>query len=167
MFDEQNFATFDSMKQVKREFMVEAWEASELPDVDQELLRKAHEAAAHAYAPYSNFRVGAAVRLSSGKIVQGSNQENMAYPSGLCAERTAFFAAGSQFHGEEIEAAAVVTDLSMPTVDFSPCGGCRQVMVESELRNGNPIRFLTQPGFGEVLVSANVSQFLPMTFRLP
>ena len=155
------------MKELKREFVLEAWEAIDLPLRDQELLKVAHEAALKAYAPYSNFQVGAAIRLASGKIITGSNQENMAYPSGLCAERTAFFAAGSQFPGEEIEAAAVVTDLSMPTVDFSPCGGCRQVMVESELRNGKPIRFLMQPGFGEVLVYANVSKFLPMTFRLP
>lgn len=155
------------MKQVKREFIAEAWEASELPEVDQALLRKAHEAALNAYAPYSKFRVGAAVLLSSGRVVQGSNQENMAYPSGLCAERTAFFAAGAQFPNEQIEAAAVVTDRSMPSVDFSPCGGCRQVMIESELRNGKPIRFLMQPGSGEVLVSKNVSQFLPLTFRLP
>jgi cytidine deaminase len=155
------------MKQLKREFMVEAWDPNELPEVDQVLLRKAHEAALQAYAPYSKFRVGAAVRLSSGKIIQGSNQENMAYPSGLCAERTAFFAAGSQFPNEEIEAAAVVTDRTMPSEDFSPCGGCRQVMLESEHRNGKPIRFLMQPGSGVVLVSANVSQFLPLTFRLP
>lgn len=155
------------MKQVKREFIAEAWEASELPEVDQALLRKAHEAALNAYAPYSKFRVGAAVLLSSGRVVQGSNQENMAYPSGLCAERTAFFAAGAQFPNEQIVAAAVVTDRSMPSVDFSPCGGCRQVMIESEVRNGKPIRFLMQPGSGEVLVSKNVSQFLPLTFRLP
>ena len=91
----------------------------------------------------------------------------MAYPSGLCAERIAFFAAGAQFPEELIEAAAVVTDREMPAEDFSPCGGCRQVMLESENRNGQSIRFLMQPGSGEVLISPNVSQFLPLTFRLP
>jgi cytidine deaminase len=155
------------MKELKREFTVEAWDESELPEGDRALLKAAHAAALTAYAPYSNFRVGAAVRLSSGEIVKGSNQENMAYPSGLCAERTAFFAAGSQFPNEKIQAAAVVTDREMASVDFSPCGGCRQVMLESEHRNGAPIRFLMQPGAGEVLVSKNVSQFLPLTFRLP
>mgnify|MGYP001597061212 CR=1 FL=1 len=155
------------MKQLKREFIVESWDANELPVVDQELLRAAHAAALKAYAPYSNFQVGAAIRMASGKIITGSNQENMAYPSGMCAERTAFFFAGSQHPDEPIETAAVVTNRSMSSADFSPCGGCRQVMLESESRNGAPIRFLMQPGDGEVLVSHNLSQFLPLTFRLP
>tara|TARA_B100000768_G_scaffold179505_1_gene197346 strand:- start:3435 stop:3908 length:474 start_codon:yes stop_codon:yes gene_type:complete len=155
------------MKQLKREFIVEAWDAKELSEEDQELLERAHEAALNAYAPYSDFRVGAAVRLESGEIVIGSNQENMAYPSGMCAERTAFFAAGSQYPKQRIESAAVVTDREMEVHDFSPCGGCRQVMLESEIRNSAPIRFLMQPGTGEVIVSSNVSQFLPLTFQLP
>ncbi len=155
------------MKKLKREFVVDVTAVSELSAADQALLEAAHKAAKAAYAPYSSFRVGAAVRLASGKIVTGSNQENMAYPSGLCAERVAFFAAGAQFPGERIEAAAVVTDREMPAVDFSPCGGCRQVMLESENRNGHSIRFLMQPGSGEVVISPNVSQFLPLTFRLP
>lgn len=155
------------MKQLKREFVVEVTAVSELSATDQALLEAAHKAAKSAYAPYSKFRVGSAVRLASGKIVTGSNQENMAYPSGLCAERVAFFVAGAQFPEERIEAAAVVTDREMPAVDFSPCGGCRQVMLESENRNGHSIRFLMQPGFGEVVISPNVSQFLPLTFRLP
>ena len=155
------------MKKLKREFVVDVTAFSELSAADQALLEAAHKAAKAAYAPYSSFRVGAAVRLASGKIVTGSNQENMAYPSGLCAERVAFFAAGAQFPGKRIEAAAVVTDREMPAVDFSPCGGCRQVMLESENRNGHSIRFLMQPGSGEVVISPNVSQFLPLTFRLP
>ena len=78
------------MKQLKREFVVEVTAVSELSATDQALLEAAHKAAKSAYAPYSKFRVGSAVRLASGKIVTGSNQENMAYPSGLCAERVAF-----------------------------------------------------------------------------
>ena len=155
------------MKELKREFVLEAWEAIDLPLRDQELLKVAHEAALKAYAPYSNFQVGAAIRLASCKIITGSNQENMAYPSGLCAERTAFFYAGSQHPDDRMETAAVVTNRSMSSEDFSPCGACRQVMLESENRNGAPIRFLMQPGDGEVLVSHNLSQFLPLTFRLP
>ena len=155
------------MRKLKREFVVDVTAVSELSAADQALLEASHKAAKAAYAPYSSFRVGAAVRLASGKIVTGSNQENMAYPSGLCAERVAFFAAGAQFPGERIEAAAVVTDREMPAVDFSPCGGCRQVMLESENRNGHSIRFLMQPGSGDVVISPNVSQFLPLTFRLP
>ncbi len=155
------------MRKLKREFVVDVTAVSELSAADQALLEASHKAAKAAYAPYSSFRVGAAVRLASGKIVTGSNQENMAYPSGLCAERVAFFAAGAQFPGERIEAAAVVTDREMPAVDFSPCGGCRQVMLESENRNGHSIRFLMQSGSGEVVISPNVSQFLPLTFRLP
>ena len=83
-------------------------DALDLPEIDKVLLKKAHEAASKAYAPYSGFQVGSAVRMKSGAIVVGSNQENMAYPSGLCGERVAVFAAGAQFPGEGIEAVAIV-----------------------------------------------------------
>lgn len=152
---------------VQRVSSFEEWIVEDLDVLEQDLLNAAHAACKKAYAPYSNFRVGSAVRLKSGRTVIGSNQENMAYPSGLCAERVAFFSAGAQFPGDEIVAAAVVTDIKMPLEHFSPCGGCRQVMVESELRQEKPIRFLMQAGDSDVLVSPDVIRFLPLAFKLP
>lgn len=152
---------------ISREFRLETWRLVDLPVVDQQVLEAAHVACTGAYAPHSAFHVGAAVRLASGVIVVGSNQENMAYPSGLCAERVAFFAAGAQFPGESIVSAAVVTNTHMDVHHFSPCGGCRQVMLESELRQATPIRFLMQTAGSDVLVSHDIRQFLPLTFQLP
>ncbi len=154
-------------KAVNKESSFEEWNERDLDLAEQDLLKAAHAACENAYAPYSNFRVGAAVLLESGQMVIGSNQENMAYPSGLCAERVAFFSAGAQFPKEAIVAAAVVTDIDMALEHFSPCGGCRQVMVESEFRQNRPIRFLMQAGTGSVLVSPDVVRFLPLAFQLP
>ncbi len=155
------------IQRIERSFHLEEWRADELETSDQELLRSAHNACQTAYSPYSKFNVGSAVRLASGAIVAGSNQENVAYPSGLCAERVAFFAAGAQHPDDPIVAAAVVTDSTMSVLDFSPCGGCRQVMLETEDRQGTPIRFLMQAGESNVLISADVAQFLPLSFKLP
>ncbi|MFZ8837156.1 MAG: cytidine deaminase [Flavobacteriales bacterium] len=152
---------------IKHEFVVEEWEVDELSSDDQKLLEAAFQACSHAYAPYSKFKVGSAVMLESGQIVRGSNQENSAYPSGLCGERVSFFAAAAQYPGETIVAAAVVTDCDMDVQHFSPCGGCRQVMLESEQRQNKPIRFLMQTRTSSVIVSPNVQQFLPLNFRLP
>ena len=104
---------------------------NDLPLEDQELLSAAHEAAAKAYAPYSNFQVGGAVRLADGVIVKGSNQENMAYPSGMCGERVAVFAAGAQHPGQIMTTLAIVSP-SMQAISeaFMPCGGCRQKIRE-------------------------------------
>ena len=154
-------------KEVHWKSSFEEWNVVDLDLVEQDLLKAAHAACQHAYAPYSDFRVGSAVLLASGRTVVGSNQENMVYPSGLCAERVAFFSAGAQFPDEAIVAAAVVTDTSMAMEHFSPCGGCRQVMVESEFRQNQPIRFLMQAGDGSVLVSPDVVRFLPLAFQLP
>ncbi len=154
-------------KEVQQVSSFEEWIVGDLKVLEQDLLNAAHTACKNAYAPYSNFRVGSAVLLRSGRTVIGSNQENMAYPSGLCAERVAFFSAGAQFPGDDIIAAAVVTDINMPLEHFSPCGGCRQVMVESELRQKKPIRFLMQAGDSNVLVSPDVIRFLPLAFQLP
>ena len=155
------------IRRIERTFGLEEWSLSELEASDRELLNVAFQACKTAYSPYSNFNVGSAVRLASGAILMGSNQENAAYPSGLCAERVAFFAAGAQHPNEDIVAAAVVTDSSMPVLHFSPCGGCRQVMLETEHRQGKSIRFLMQTGESNVLISDSVSQFLPLSFKLP
>lgn len=155
------------IRRIDQTFSLEEWQARDLSEEDQTLLEAAHRACKTAYSPYSKFNVGSAVRLEDGTLVLGSNQENAAYPSGLCAERVAFFAAGAQHAGKCIVAAAVVTDSSMPVEGFSPCGGCRQVMLESEERQSEGIRFLMQAGDSTVLVSDSVGQFLPLSFKLP
>ena len=115
----------------------------ELASDDRELLDAALAAAARAYAPYSGFRVGAALRLADGRIVDGNNQENAAYPSGICAERTALFAAQAQYPDTPVSALLLTATVDGVPVDHpSPCGACRQVVMEAETRFRHPIRIL-------------------------
>jgi len=111
---------------------------------DRELALAAIDAMKGSYAPYSRFNVGAAVRMSSGVIVKGANQENMAYPSGLCAERSAMFAAGSQYPDEKMMSIAFVASQEGVITDapVAACGECRQVMSEYARKGGNPISVL-------------------------
>jgi cytidine deaminase len=133
---------------------------------DQELLREAHEAASKAYAPYSNFQVGGAVRLEDGTMVRGSNQENMAYPSGMCGERVAVFAAGAQHPGKRMMSVAIVSPSENAIADaFMPCGGCRQALLEAERRQGEPIRVLLQVRGEDVSISPSVSNLMPFAFE--
>lgn len=107
----------------------------------QQLHEKAIEALSNAYAPYSRFQVGAAVLLANGEVVTGSNQENAAYPSGLCAERVALFYAGAKYPDVAVKAIAIAAKTGGKLVEgISPCGGCRQVMLETETRAGSPIK---------------------------
>ena len=138
----------------------------ELNADDAELMRKAHEAARNAYAPYSNFHVGAAVRLANGVVVLGNNIENAAYPSGLCAERVAIFAAMAQYPGVPIQALAVTAwSPSKPIEEpVAPCGACRQVMVEVEQVSKRPLRVLCQGDTGPVMVFDGVESLMPFIF---
>jgi len=115
----------------------------ELARDDRELLDVAMEAAKRAYAPYSGYRVGVALRLTDGRIVDGNNQENIAYPSGICAERTALFAAQAQ-HPDLAVSTLLLVAVSggEPVGHPSPCGACRQVIMETETRFKQPIRIL-------------------------
>ncbi len=139
---------------------------SDLSSSDASLLDRAYEAAAVAYAPFSRFRVGAAARLATGEVVLGSNQENAAYPSGLCAERVAAFAIGAQYPDVAIDCMAVVTlDGEKVAGAFSPCGGCRQVLVESESRQTSPLRMLFQAGPGAPIHEvSSAASLLPFAF---
>ena len=133
---------------------------------DAELLREAHEATGGSYAPFSKFHVGAAVRLANGVVVRGSNIENAAYPSGLCAERVALFAAQAQYPDVAVEALAItacseVTDVTEPV---APCGAGRQVMVETEQRSGIPMRIICQGNTGKVFVFDGVETLMPFIF---
>lgn len=133
---------------------------------DGELFDAAVEALKSSYAPYSNFNVGAAVRLDNGVIVKGSNQENAAYPSGLCAERTALFAAGAQYPDQRVVALAVVCAQNgkLLRAPGYPCGACRQVMAQSERRAGEPMRII-MGGSEKVQIVSGVSSILPFVFN--
>ncbi len=138
----------------------------DLPLADKALVDMAKEATRTAYAPYSNFWVGVAVLLSNGTITKGSNQENAAYPSGLCAERVAFFNIGVMFPTETIVAVAVVAR-GANEVQFTPvtpCGACRQVMVEYEQKQHVPIRIIFQDLDKQYYILPNITSLLPFQF---
>lgn len=140
---------------------------SELDVVDRELMQRAVEAAEGAYAPYSGFHVGAALRLKDGTIVIGSNQENVAYPSGLCAERTAVFAASAQRPDyRDYEALAIVgRNAEGKLCEASPCGACRQVLSEYEHLQHHPLRVICYLEGGRVRVFPSVATLLPFSFE--
>lgn len=132
----------------------------------KQLIEEAKNASENAHAPYSQFNVGAAVLLESGKIVWGSNQENMAYPSGLCAERVAFFTVGAQYPKEKILAVAITVKANLFHVDqpLAPCGACRQAMLEFELKQDSPIELILQGESGAIAVIESVKSLLPLYF---
>ena len=138
----------------------------ELPVDDRELLAAARTAMQHAYAPYSRFYVGAAVRLANGIVVTGNNQENAAYPSGLCAERVAVFAAAANHPGVAIAAIAIAAHANAFTVNkpVAPCGACRQVLAEYEHRD-QAIRLILSGETGPVVMANCVEDLLPMMFH--
>lgn len=139
----------------------------ELDTNDQLLLQRACKAADDAFAPYSRFKVGAAVLLDNGEIITGNNQENPAYPSGLCAERVAVFYAMSKFPGIGIQAVAI-TATSQPSVldrPVPPCGACRQVMADFENRSGKPMRIIMRGQKGPVMICEGMNMLLPLSFN--
>jgi len=140
----------------------------ELQPLDQELMKQAILARSMAYAPYSHFEVGAAVRLQNGVIITGNNQENVAYPSGLCAERVALFHAQSLHPGIPVEAIAVIasSDDFKVTDPVSPCGSCRQVVAEYENRHRNKIRVIMGSPNGKIRAVNGVDSLLPLMFML-
>jgi cytidine deaminase len=139
---------------------------SELNANDQLLAEQAIDAMNKAYAPYSKFHVGAALQLITGEIIQGNNQENIAYPSGLCAERVALFYSGANYPGIAIQTLCIVAkgDLIPNNAILSPCGSCRQVMLESENRQKNPIKVILINQDGSLYVVDSVKFLLPFGF---
>ena len=133
---------------------------------DQELMQAAIEATKRSYAPYSHFSVGAAARLKDGTIITGTNQENAAYPSGLCAERTTLFYANAAHPNQAIKALAVAayTNGKFTNIPVPPCGACRQVMLEVEQRYHQPIRILLYGTEGIYVVEGGIGELLPLTF---
>lgn len=138
---------------------------SELPQIDKLLIEAAHNAAKNAYAPYSKFKVGAAVMLTNGKTVTGSNQENAAYPSGLCAERVALFSANSLYPDVAVKTLAIcaISNGDITSMPVTPCGSCRQVMFETEMRYKQPYRVILY-GKGKTIIIDSVHHLLPLAF---
>jgi len=139
---------------------------SELPVIVQDLMNSAVQARKNAYAPYSNFRVGAAILLDNGEIVLGSNQENAAYPSGLCAERVAIFYAGANYPTAKIKIIAIsaTSDLQANTTPIPPCGSCRQSIAEYEQRQETPIAIYFMGESGNIALSDSLKNLLPFSF---
>jgi cytidine deaminase len=139
---------------------------SDLAKKDAELLIEAQKMVKSAYAPYSEFHVGAAVLLENGKIVTGNNQENAAYPSSLCAERVAMFYAGAQYPNVAVKAIAVSVKSKnvVVSVPLSPCGGCRQVIAEYENKFEKPIRIIMSGEKGQIYIAKSIESLLPLMF---
>lgn len=139
----------------------------DLPKEDFELLKLAKKAVKSAYAPYSRFFVGAAILLENGKISIGNNQENAAYPSGLCAERVAIFHASAKYPNIPIKkiAVSVASKTQIINEPVSPCGGCRQVISEYEMKYDSPISIIMSGETGQIYVSDSIENLLPIMFN--
>lgn len=140
----------------------------ELSTEDNHLLQKATDMCKKAYSPYSEFNVGAAVLLENGEIVTGSNQENAAYPSGICAERVAMFKASADYPDTEFSTIAVAASSALINIEkpVSPCGACRQVMKEYENKFKNKIRvILSGEKSGYVYIIESIEDLLPFSFK--
>ena len=142
---------------------------SELSENEQQLVENAKSALKTAYAPYSGFFVGSSVLLENGEIINGSNQENVAYPSGLCAERVALFYAGARYPNIKVKTIAVsVLSKNFEVNDvISPCGACRQVMAEYEQKQEEAIKVILHSPTDEVLIANTVEDLLPFMFKSP
>ncbi len=138
----------------------------ELSQKYQNLIYEAKKQVENAYAPYSNFKVGASVLMNNGAVVGGNNQENAAYPSGLCAERVALFSACSQYPKESVKAIAIAAYTNDAFLDFpiTPCGSCRQVLIECESKFNEPIDILLY-GSKEVYLIKSSFDLLPFAFK--
>ncbi|MEM9077880.1 MAG: cytidine deaminase [Bacteroidota bacterium] len=155
------------MKKQHIGFELEIYEGiEELPASEKRLLEKAISARKNAYAPYSNFQVGAAVLMENGEVVIGNNQENASYPSGLCAERVAVFQAGAIYPGVAILAIAISAASNNYVLDApaGPCGNCRQAILEYEIKQNSPITLLLRGQEGPVYKCSSLKDILPLSF---
>lgn len=153
------------MKELKIEISIHRLQYDELSEIDQKLIKVAKEATNRSYAPYSHFCVGAAALLNNGEIISGCNQENAAYPSGLCAERTTLFYANSRYPDAAVEALAIAARSQSGFLinPIPPCGACRQVLLETERRFGVPIRVLLYSK-NDIFLVNSVEDLLPLSF---
>ncbi|MBO5831968.1 MAG: cytidine deaminase [Alistipes sp.] len=151
------------MKQILEISYTHCDSLEELGAEDYALVKEAEEATKKANAPYSNFHVGAAVRLKSGRTLHASNFESEVYPAGLCAERSLLFYVESNYGDDPIETLAIASDPSER--ECYPCGQCRQVIVDVERRQKSPIRVIMS-GAGTATVIDSAEKLLPFTFKL-
>ena len=155
------------MKEIKIETIIEVFNSlADLPSEIQSLLLQAIETRKNAYAPYSKFRVGAAILLENGKVVVGSNQENAAYPSGLCAERVAIFQAGAIYPNVKMLTLAITaaSDTNPTLSPIPPCGSCRQAIAEYEFKQETPIEIYFMGEKGVIYKSHSITNLLPLSF---
>ena len=140
---------------------------NQLAKEEKKLLSSAKQSLKKAYAPYSNFHVGAAVLLDNSEIICGNNQENAAFPSGLCAERVAIFFANAIHPKRKIKSLAITCNSlnQEVTKPLSPCGSCRQVISETEQRQKNKIRIIMSGNSGKVLICNGIENLLPLMFK--
>lgn len=156
------------MKKIKVESDFTVYKSlEELPKEVKQLMLKAIEARRKAYAPYSQFFVGAAILLDNNEVVTGSNQENASYPSGLCAERTAIYYAGAKYPNVIIKAIAIsaASQKHKTTNPVPPCGACRQTISEYEMKQNSPITIYFMGEEGEIMKSDSLENLLPFIFK--
>ncbi|MBP3252187.1 MAG: cytidine deaminase [Prevotella sp.] len=154
------------MKDINLKLNINECQMEELSEEEQYLLTKAIESTNNSYAPYSHFNVGAAILLENGVVLPGCNQENAAFPAGLCAERSAIFAAGAQYPDVALKAIAIAardTNGQLTEEPVSPCGTCRQVIIETETRFSQPIRILLY-GKRCIYVMDGIKNLMPLSF---
>lgn len=154
------------METIEHKISIVKLNEDELSDVERKVMEEAKKATERSYSPYSHFSVGAAVLLSSGQIVSGSNQENCAFPSGLCAERTTIFYANANYPDQAVTMLCIAargTNGEFTEMPVSPCGACRQVLVETEQRFNTPMRVLLYGTEGIYAVSS-ARDLLPVCF---
>lgn len=153
------------MKEIEIKSLFRVYDMDELSQSDRELVSAAMEATKGSYAPYSKFRVGAAARLANGLVFTGANQENAAFPSGLCAERTTLFAANAQYPDQPVLALAIAARKGnrFMSTPISPCGACRQVISGVEDRFGHPVRILLY-GTEGIYECNGIDALLPLRF---
>lgn len=154
------------MKEMIINTVVKVCSYDELMPVDREIVDAARAATANSYAVYSNFNVGAAVRLADGTVVCGTNQENAAYPSGLCAERTTLFWANSQYPTQAVEVLAIAARTAQGELEkpIPPCGACRQVILEAEKRFNKAMRIILYGAKECYIIEDGVKALLPLSF---
>lgn len=154
------------MKDLELKIQINECQMDDLTSEERQLVEMAIEATSRSYARYSNFHVGAAIELANGERIIGCNQENAAFPAGLCAERTAIFAAGAQYPESPVKTLAIAardTTGELTQEPVSPCGTCRQVMIETETRFQQPLRILLY-GQRRLYVMDGIRHLMPLSF---
>ncbi len=154
------------MKSIENVTKIKSYSYDELSPADHHLVELARKATYRAYAPYSHFNVGAAIRLDNGQIIEGANQENVAYPSGTCAERSACYYAHAQYPEAKFDTIAVAargTDSEFTAMPTAPCGACRQALLEYEMLAGHDVKVFLA-GRNEVYELPSVKSLLPLAF---